>query len=218
VSLLLSIALSSISTLVIFLFVFQLFRFPAVHKLSKVIMSSVIVGIYNNMIYEVFRWTKIEPILSILLMASLVRLIARRKWLTAFMATIVGTVVYTVILGFVILSVNQLFDVSLELMIFEDTYAVQVRVVTLLVLLLLIYLMKYYRIGITTLYHHKLKPRTGTGISVLSITFAVIVITFVTGIALIEMNLSNFIWVVLSFCLSLLILLYSFYRKEMEEE
>jgi hypothetical protein len=217
VNFLLSVAQSTLGTFLILLLVFQLFRVPAESKLSKVIMSSVIVGIYNNVLTEFLQWTTIEPILSVLLMASFVKLIARMNWMIAFTATIIATVIYTVILAFVILLTRQLSGVSLEAIFLGQSYEAEMKLVTFLFVYLLIYLMKYYRIGFTTLCHHELKPRRGTRVSVLSIAFAVIVITFVIGIAVIEMKLSNFIWVVLSFCFSLLILFYSFYRKEMED-
>jgi hypothetical protein len=217
VNILLSVALSTLTIFVILLLVFQMFRVPVESKVSKVIMASVIVGIYNNVLTEGFHWTTIEPILSVLLMTLFVKLIARMNWMIAFMATIIGTASYTVILAFAILLMKQLSGESMEAIFFERSYEVESKIVTYLVVCLLIYLMKYYRIGFTTLNYHKLKPRTGTGISVLSIAFAVIVITIVIGIAVIEMKLSNFIWVVLSFCFSLLILFYSFYRKEMED-
>jgi hypothetical protein len=217
VNLLLSVAQSTLAIFLILLLVFQLFRVPVESKVSKVIWASVIVGIYNNVLTEGFRWTTIEPILSVLLMTLFVKLIARMNWMIAFMATIIGTASYTVILAFAMLLTKQLSGASLEAIFFEGSYEAEVRIVTYLVVYFLIYLMKYYRIGFTTLNHHKFKLRTGTGISVLSIAFAVIVITFVIGIAVIEMKLSNFIWVVLSFCFSLLILFYSFYRKEMED-
>ncbi|MBP1994851.1 hypothetical protein [Paenibacillus eucommiae] len=213
----LKIAMSTTTLFSMLFFSTMLFRF-SIRKSTVVLLllAAFITANFNYMVINIWGMQVIEPVLSLLIQSMMLFLILRIKAHHALIITFFGVIVYTLILGVMILIVNIINGVSHSEILLANQYIFIIKIPTVLVMWLLSSYLYRSRFGFT-LVSGKSFSRTNLLVGhKFVLTFLLALLVFIVAIYAMMVHSGYMVWIMLSFFVALVVMLFYLYKKEMD--
>jgi hypothetical protein len=213
-----TILISCVASLCMLAVSFQLFRFPIKKHLGILTLFSIFAGINTYLFNYILLLNAYLPAVDLFIHAFIIHYVLKVKKRHAFFMSLISLLLYIVICGSITLVIHFLNKDELADMISGEKYDLTLRMLTELSCLVLVLVLRAYRIGFTiaTIYDDTNQPRRQTGEG-FGLTIFLSFMLLSTAYYLVVINISTFQWLLGAMMIAIAVLLYFLYKKEMDD-
>jgi hypothetical protein len=194
-----------------------LFRIPIRPYWLALIIAGGISFHLNQIVYYVWGWENIEPILAVCILALILHIVLEIGILYSLMMSFIGSAFFTIFLGVVMLMTSGVAGYDLETLFYMKEMESMVRIVTCLFVWLFAFLAIKYRWGFTFVKGYDTNGRHLLQQRKLFTIFTAALLLFSIAYYAVTLHIMMILWIGLGLVVLLAIILYLLYKKEMEE-